>query len=311
MKSRREATILPTSYGSAPDAQGKSVEHTYGPTMAIDLMELPVRDGLYRVAALERYPILLHGISTRRAPDRSDWNLSAKRGTPQDPPSVESALANRRKFAAWLGVSLDSIVGCQQVHGTEVALVEAEDAGRGMSAGSPAIQGADAMVTATPGLHLMALSADCPPVFFYDPVRRAIGLAHSGWKGTVGRIAANVVAAMVDSFGSSPSDIVAAVGPGIGPCCYSVGPNVIEAVRQAFPEQSTGYASLLEERDSLTYFNLREAIRQALLDAGVRPDNITVEEVCTAHNLHTFYSHRGDAGQCGLFGAALGMRGES
>jgi YfiH family protein len=279
--------------------------------MAVDFSELAVRDGLYRVAALEQYPALLHGISIRRSPDGCDWNLSARRGTPQDPPSVEVALANRRKLAATLGVPLGSMVGCQQVHGTEVALVGAEDGGRGMSADSPAIQGADAQVTATPGLYLMALSADCPPVFFYDPVRRAIGLAHSGWKGTVGRIAANVVQAMANHFGSSPSDIVAAVGPGIGPCCYNVGPNVIEAVLQTFSEHITGYAPLLEEREGLTYFNLREAIRRALLDAGLHPGNVTVEEVCTAHNLDLFYSHRGDAGQCGLFGAVLGMKVEA
>jgi YfiH family protein len=278
--------------------------------MAVKSLELTVRDGLYRIAGLEGYGSLLHGISTRRSPDGCDWNLSARRGTPQDPPSVETALANRRRLAAALGVPLDRMVGCQQVHSTEVALVGLEDGGRGMSAESHAVHGVDALVTATPGLYLMALSADCPPVFFYDPVRRAIGLAHSGWKGTVGRIAANVVRAMAENFGSSPADIVAAVGPGIGPCCYNVGPNVIEAVAQAFPMQPPGYAPLLEERGGLTYFNLREAIRRALLDAGLSTENITVDEVCTAHNLDLFYSHRGDVGQCGLFGAVLGMRVE-
>ena len=217
-------------------------------------------------------------------------------------------MLNRRKLADALAVSLNGMVGCQQVHSAEVALVGEADAGRGMSADAPAVQGVDALVTATPGLYLMALSADCPPVFLYDPVRRAVGLAHSGWKGTVDRIAANAVEAMVDNFGSSPHDIVAAVGPGIGPCCYSVGPNVIKAVAEAFPAHHSGYPPLLHERDGQTYFNLHEAIRRSLLDAGVQPQNITVEDVCTAHNLHTFYSHRGERGQCGLFGAVLGIQ---
>ncbi|HKP51687.1 MAG TPA: peptidoglycan editing factor PgeF [Chloroflexia bacterium] len=299
---------MPTSSGS--DRNSEIEDSASGPEyrMGVDLLNLPVRDGLYHIAALERYPALLHGISTRRSPDGEDWNLSTKRGTPEYPPSVETAHANRRKFATALGISPGSIVGGQQVHGTEVALVGWGDAGRGMTPDLPSVQGVDALITGTPGLYLMALSADCPPIFFYDPVRRAIGLAHSGWKGTVGRVAANVVEAMVDNFGSSPADLVVAVGPGIGPCCYSVGSNVIEAIREAFPPQGATYPPLLEERDGLTYFNLRETIRLALLEAGLRPENITVEEVCTADNLHTFYSHRGEEGRCGLFGAVLGMR---
>src|SRR5439155_9203912 len=144
----------------------------------------------------------LHGISTRIAPDGGDWNLSSKRGGPQHPPSWEVALANREKLAQRLDISLDSMVGCQQVHGSQVALVRAEDAGRAMYPDKPSMQGADAMVTNTPGIYLLVLSADCPPVFLYDPVRRAIGLAHSGWKGTVARIAAGAVEAMSREFGS-------------------------------------------------------------------------------------------------------------
>ncbi len=243
--------ILPTSSGSAHNGENEDPANRPETRMAVGLLDLPVRDGLYRIAALERYPSLLHGISTRRSVDGADWNLSTKRGTPQDPPSIETAQANRRKFAAALSISPDSIVGCQQVHGTEVALVDWGDAGRAMPPSLPPIPGVDALITGTPGLYLMALSADCPPIFFYDPVRRAIGLAHSGWKGTVGRIAANVVEAMVDNFGSSPADLVVAIGPGIGPCCYSVGRNVIEAVREAFQLHDAEYPPLLEERDGL------------------------------------------------------------
>ena len=298
---------MQTSYGSAHSVDG--VENRPGTLSEPGQSILPVRDGLYRISALERYPLLLHGISIRRTPDGADWNLSAKRGTPDHPPSIETAHANRRLFADALGVPAGSIAGCQQVHGTEVALVGWGDAGRGMMPDVPAVQGVDALITSAQGLYLMALSADCPPVFFYDPVRRAIGLAHSGWKGTVGRIAANVVEAMVDNFGSSPADLIVSVGPGIGPCCYSVGPNVIEAVSAAFQDKGGSYPPLIEARDGMTYFNLRETIRRTILEAGVQAGNITIEEVCTAHNLDIFYSHRGEMGRCGLFGAILGMRG--
>ncbi|HYP42337.1 MAG TPA: peptidoglycan editing factor PgeF [Chloroflexia bacterium] len=268
---------------------------------------LPVTDGIYHIEAWQRYPKLLHAISTRLSPDGADWNLSTKRGTPQHPPDPAVALANRRKLAQRLDISLDNIVGCRQIHGTQVALVTRADAGRGMYPHLPSIEGADALLTCTPDLYLLALSADCPPVFFYDPARGAIGLAHSGWRGTIGRIAANVVEAMVDNFGSDPADIVAAIGPGIGPCCYSIGQNVLDAAKSAFALTPTSAPPILEEREGLTYFNLPQAIHQTLCDAGIPEKNITVEPVCTAHNTNVFYSHRAEAGQCGLFGALLGL----
>src|SRR5437764_970621 len=123
-------------------------------------------------------------------------------------PSVPSVdVPNREKRAGVLGMPLVRTVGCQQVHGSEVALVRAEDAGRGMCPDRPSMQGADGMVTNAPGIYLMALSADCPPVFLYDPVRKATGLAHSGWKGTAARIASNAVGEMSRPFGSEPEDI--------------------------------------------------------------------------------------------------------
>jgi YfiH family protein len=276
--------------------------------------DLYAQGGVLRVGALDHFPELLHAISTRTAPDGDDWNLSAKRGTPKHPPSPETAFANREKLARLLNITPDRIVGCRQMHGTQVVRVYEHDGGKGMTADNPSIEDTDGMVTDVPGLYLMALSADCPPVFFYDPTRQVVGLAHSGWKGTVGRIAGNVVEAMVDDFGSDVRDIVAVVGPGIGPCCYSVGENVIEAVERGFMNAWARDAQwdtrpLLEKRGDLVYFNLRETIRRALLEAGVLPENITVEEVCTADNIDLLYSHRAEKGQCGLFGAVLGIRG--
>lgn len=269
---------------------------------------LPIEKGIYRVEALSRYPELLHGITTRTAPDGEDWNLSGRRGTPAYPPDPQRALANRQKVAERLGVPLHRMVGCQQVHSAKVAVVGHEDAGRGMYAERPSIQGADALVTGDPGLYLMVLSADCPPVFVYDPVRQVVGLAHSGWKGTAARIAGNVVEAMVDNFGSEARDIVAVVGPGIGPCCYAVGQNVVNEVEAGFFEPWGDPEPLLERRGEQVYFNIPATIRRALLDAGVPARNATVEGVCTADNLGAFYSHRGEAGQCGLFSAVLGLR---
>jgi len=272
---------------------------------------LPVHRGIYSVWALEQYPELVVGISTRTAPDGGDWNLSARRGTPQHPPDPAIALSNRIKLAEALGIELDMMVGCQQVHSAEVAVVSVADAGRGMRPGVPSIEGADAMITATPGLFLMVLAADCPPVFFYDPVSRAVGLAHSGWKGTAGRIAGKVVEAMSTEFGSRPQDIQVAIGPGVGSCCYNVRDDVTNQVESSFPEawqQSRNVDALLTHDEGLVYFNLWAAIKRALLDVGVAADNISSGALCTAHNTGTFYSHRGEEGKCGLFGAVIGLR---
>jgi hypothetical protein len=262
-----------------------------------------------RLRALDRFPELLHAITTRRAPDGADWNLSARRGTPDHPADPAVALANREKLAAFLGIPLDRIAGVRQVHGTTVVPVGDDHAGAGMRPEAPPIEDADGMVTATPGLYMLALSADCPPVFLYDTARRVAGLVHSGWKGTVGRISANAVALMRDEFGSDPTGIVAAVGPGIGSCCYAVGDDVIRAAEAAFPGAWDGPFPLLEQRDGQVYFSLRDGVRRALLDAGLRPENVTAEDVCTAHRRDLFYSHRGEAGRCGLFGAVFGLRG--
>lgn len=267
---------------------------------------LPVERGIYRVRVLERFPELLSGISTRNSPSGGDWNLSSVRGTPQNPPDPAVALANREELGMRLGISLEDMVGCRQVHGSEIARVTSADGGRGMYPGKASIQGCDGMVTDTPGLYLLALSADCPPVFFYDPLRRAVGLAHSGWKGTVSRIGGRTVEAMGEHFGSRPEDITAVIGPGIGPCCYEVGQNVVDAAEAAF--QDAWAEGILQRRGGSVYFDLWGAIRRALLDVGVPEANITSEGVCTAHNTDTFYSHRGEAGRCGLFGAVLGIR---
>lgn len=269
---------------------------------------LPLKDGIYSIPALRRFPELLQGISTRLSPAGDDWNLSARRGSPAHPPSPDVALANRERLAARLGISLDRMVGCQQMHGTKVAVVGPQDAGRGMRVERPSIGGADAMITDTPDLYLLALAADCPPVFFYDPVHRAVGLAHSGWKGTVGRISGKVVEVMSRQFGSHPADIVAAIGPGIGPCCYKVGPSVVQAAEESFPRAWTQRPQLLEVYEGAMYFNLWEAIRRTLVEAGVPLKNIAIEGICTMHHTSIFYSHRGEAGQCGLFGAVLGLR---
>ncbi len=169
---------------------------------------------------------VLHGFSDRfggvsRGPYAS-LNVGLHVG--DEPADV---IENRRRLCRALGVDPESLVVGEQVHGIQVAVVTAADKGRGAFSLTDVVPGVDALITDTPGVALFAMYADCVPVFLYDPRRRAVGLAHAGWKGTVAGIARRTVQAMHETFGSRPADMYARpIGPSIGPCCYEVGPEV-------------------------------------------------------------------------------------
>ncbi|MDQ2805415.1 MAG: polyphenol oxidase family protein, partial [Chloroflexota bacterium] len=221
------------------------------------------------------------------------------------------------------------MVAPEQVHGDGVAVVTAADAGLGTMAGNRGVIGMDALVTRTPGLLLLCGSADCVPVAIYDPQIPAVGLAHAGWKGTAGQIAARTVAAMHTAFGTDPAACHAVIGPSIGPCCYEVKGAVIEAIRDAYPasdDEWQGEPPLLiwsrrraawqdrlglprsePDSDEKVFLDLWQANRRALLLAGLLSENIYIEGVCTAEHTDRFYSHRAEAGAAGRFVAFLGL----
>jgi hypothetical protein len=160
---------------------------------------------------------------------------------------------------------------------------------------------ADGIITDAHDVPLVMRFADCVPVLLYDPVKRAIGLAHAGWRGTVAGIGPATVQAMVDTYGSRPADIVAGVGPSIGPCCYEVGPEVVAQVRETF-----GTTRGLVEPETEAHgphLDLWEANRRALEKAGVQ--RIELSGLCTACHTHEFFSHRAEAGRTGRFGVIL------
>ncbi|SHG48954.1 conserved hypothetical protein [Thermosyntropha lipolytica DSM 11003] len=211
---------------------------------------------------------------------------------------------NRRRVLALLGTSPDQAVCCEQVHGNEVALVGREHRGRGVFDYATAIAGCDAMVTAEPDLYLITFYADCISLYFYDPVRKAIGLAHSGWKGTISGIAAETIRKMQEAFKSSPSHLEVFIGPGIGKCCFEISPDL--AVRV---ERELGHlGDLLEERDNAFYWDLKETNRRLLIESGIKPENIIVCDLCTACCSEYFFSYRRDKGLTGRMAAVIGMR---
>jgi len=223
-------------------------------------------------------------------------NLSLSVG--DDPANL---LENRRRLAAALGVSPDDFVFARQVHGADVRVVTDADRGSGAYSLDDAIESADALVTATPGVTLAILTADCLPVVLHDPVAGVLACVHAGWRGTVAGVTAVAVAAM-RGLGSRPSDVVAGLGPAIAGDRYQVGPDVHEAVTAAFgtaaaaflqPDRRPGAVPKGQDRWLL---DLSAANRHALLDVGVPDAQIHASAVPTGTG--DFFSDRA-ARPCG------------
>ncbi len=202
---------------------------------------------------------------------------------------------NYERVCGALGIRRSQMAICYQVHSADVFVVAASDGGQVVGRG-------DAMVTDQPGVYLSMRFADCTPLLLHDPVRRAVGIAHAGWRGTLKNVAGAVVRAMVERLGCRSGDITAVVGPAIGPCCYQVGSEVIRAAEAARGDA----ADLLHHRGERAYFDLWETNRRQFVEAGV--GHVAVAGLCTACRTDRFFSHRAEQGRSGRFAALIGYR---
>ncbi len=263
--------------------------------------------GLLRLPAWERYSWLKHGFSTRVGGVSTvygghDLNLGFTR---DDTP--EAVRENRRRAAeAIAGQPEPPLVAVRQVHGTTVLLVEAASNNWRDSEGR-ALQDADGLMTAATGILLGVQAADCVPVLVADVRLRVVAAFHAGWRGTVAGMVQKGVAQVQSHFGSQAEDLIGAVGPAIGACCYTVGDEVREQFHAAF-----SYApELFDQRDTGLHLDLAEANRRQLLAAGLPPESITVVGECTActrlaDGSRKYFSHRAEQG---FTGRAMGIIG--
>ena len=243
-----------------------------------------------------------HGVSTRlggrSVQPFTSLNLGLHTGD-----DAETVWHNRQAFCQALGLTADKAVTAEQVHGDVVRLVTETDAGRGARHYQEAISGTDALITNVPDLPLMLFFADCVPVLIVDPVAKAIGISHAGWKGTVAKIAQKTVIAMQQSYNTKPANCLVGIGPSIGPCCYEVDEMVISKLRSGFSK----WNELAAPCADCWQLNLWEANRQQLLEIGVQDRNITVSGICTAENTPVFFSHRAENGRTGRIGAGISL----
>lgn len=242
-----------------------------------------------------------HAFSTRLGGvsegEFTSMNMAFNRGD-----NPENVTENYKRICKSAGFDFDSLTASAQDHNTFVRAVTSENKGVGIYKPRD-LQSVDALITNEKGVTLVTYYADCTPLFFVDTKQKAIGLAHAGWRGTVGRIGEKVVNKMTELYGTNPADIVAAIGPAISVCCYEVDKpcadnfyalSDLDSSRFVFPKDNGKYM-----------IDLLETNRQILVAAGVKNENITVSDVCTNCNSELLWSHRATKGKRGTMSAFM------
>ncbi|GAB6932550.1 peptidoglycan editing factor PgeF [Calditerricola satsumensis] len=262
-------------------------------------------NGILRLKAWERAYPLVAGMTSRAHPDGGPepFNLALHVG--DDPQRVR---ARRDALCEALGLPPEAFTCAEQVHGSRVVRVTPQDRGRGRLARETAFPATDGMHTDVPGVLLVAFFADCVPLFFLDPIRRVIGLAHAGWRGTAQDVAGEMVRSLVAHYGTRPRDLRVAIGPSIGPCCYEVDERVAAALRTTFGGEVPD--GVLTANDEGRYWlDLRAANQKLCERAGILPENIEMTSVCTACATDRFFSHRAEKGRTGRMAAFVAWTG--
>ncbi len=256
---------------------------------------------------IEETGIVKHGFSTRLGGVSEGYfkslNLSFTRG--DDPDAV---MENYRRIASALNVDVNKMVASDQTHTTNIRLVTEQDAGKGIIKPKD-YKDIDGLITNIPGLTLATFYADCVPLYFVDPVHKAVGLSHSGWRGTVSKMGKVTLDAMQEAFGTNPEEVIAAIGPSICQDCYEVSEDVIDAFKEALPGKEDIYRKgRLTEEGQKYQLDLWKANQYILIDAGILPENIAMPGICTCCNPDVLFSHRASCGKRGNLAAFLAIK---
>ena len=248
---------------------------------------------------LENTGLVKHGFSTRIGGVSegiySSMNLSFSRGDDEN-----AVRENYRRMAKALGVKEEMFVKSVQTHTTNVHKVTLENM-------KDELQDVDGLITDVPDICLVTSYADCVPLYFVDPVHRAIGLSHSGWRGTVGKIGRETLQKMKEEYGTDTKDVIVAIGPSICQECYEVSEDVINQFKEAF--ECKYWDDLFYQKENKKYqLNLWKANEIIMLEAGVKRENIAVTNVCTSCNSDILYSHRASKGQRGGLAAFMALK---
>lgn len=227
-------------------------------------------------------------------------------------PSRKNVLENYRRVSEALGVAFERMTHVPQRHGDHVLVVTEKEAGSGITKPYPdgaEAYGYDAMITDVPGTVLCTLHADCVPVLLYDTQNNAVGAVHSGWRGTVLKIAAKTVRKMECVYGTLPSKLRAVIGPSIGMDCFETDDDVYEALRESFGLYPEG--DLFYRKGKKYHISVSGFVYRTLLEAGLLAQNIFYDTRCTFADEKLFFSHRRDRGDTGAMAAVISVRSGS
>ena len=227
-------------------------------------------------------------------------NFSFSRG--DDPAAV---MENYRRVAETFGRTVNDFVCTDQTHTTTVIRVGNDEKGYGVTKEKPYTD-VDGLITNEPGVILSTFYADCVPLYFVDPVNKAIGLSHSGWRGTVGRMGQRTLDAMAETFGTKPEEVYAAVGPSICQECYEISEDVAEHFYEEF--KGHGDEILINKGNGKYQLDLWKTNEIILLEAGIKREHLAVTNVCTCCNHEVLFSHRASQGKRGNLAAFLMLK---
>lgn len=255
----------------------------------------------YRI--LDDIPWLKNAVSTRLGGVSKDYLASMNLGFNRWDLD-ENVIRNHEIFANVIGVNPKNIVTGNQTHTTNVKVVTKDDCGKGIYRDRNYTD-IDGLITNEKGIVLATYYADCVPLLIVDTKNKAIGLSHSGWRGTVGKIGKVTIEKMGELYGTKPEDIVACIGPSICQKCYEISEEVAVQFKEAFPDNIKEI--LIDKGNGKYQLDLWECNRINFKEAGVLPENIKVTDICTCHNTDVLFSHRGHNGKRGNLGAFLSI----
>jgi conserved hypothetical protein, YfiH family len=247
---------------------------------------------------------LQHGFSTRKG-GVSKEHLASLNLSFSVEDAKENVLENFRRIGEHFGKTPEDFVLSKQSHETKVLKVGTKDRGKGITKDRD-YEGIDALITDEKGIILSCFSADCVPILFYDPVHKAVGACHSGWRGTKGKILQNVVEEMRQHFSSNPAEILVAIGPSICKAQYVVSEDLALSFLEDYPDLGEDTASPIQRISKDKFqLDLWDLNRRIALDCGIKEEHISISGYCTMENPELFFSHRYSQGKRGLQGAFI------
>ena len=274
------------------------------------LVEYKISSGLLPMVEsplFQRDTGIQHGFSTRKG-GVSKEHLASLNLSFSVEDAKENVLENFRRIGERFGKTPEDFVLSKQSHETKVLKVGMKDRGKGITKDRD-YEGIDALITDEEGLILSCFSADCVPILFYDPIHKAVGACHSGWRGTKGKILQNVVEEMRKHFSSNPAEILIAIGPSICKEQYVVSEDLALSFLEDYPDVGENSSSPIQRISKDKFqLDLWDLNRRIALDSGIREEHISISGYCTMENPELFFSHRYSQGKRGLQGAFICLK---